>query len=53
MSVLSHINDALSHLRDAREEAGIGTGLMLDEAIDNIETIRNRYKRINNVDDER
>lgn len=47
MTVSDHLNEALQELRGAQEEAGIGTGLMLGELINDLEDLQERYERIN------
>lgn len=45
MSVLEHLNEALDHLNQAREEAGLGTGMMIQERIESIEQLRDRTEQ--------
>lgn len=49
MTILSHLSDALDSLEDAREEAGMGTALMLDSIINDL---RRLIGRVENIQDE-
>jgi uncharacterized protein YicC (UPF0701 family) len=46
MTLLSHLNDALESLQEARDEAGMGTSLMLDSIIDDLQRLINRVENI-------
>jgi hypothetical protein len=46
-SVEEHLSEALSQLKQAKRKAGIGTGLMLGEVIEQLQDIRGRYENIN------
>lgn len=47
MTVSDHLEEALRELREAQDEAGIGTRLMVGELIDDLEDLKGRYERIN------
>lgn len=49
-STLEHIEQALDHLREARDSAGMGTAMMLGEIIPELEGVYQRLDNINNGD---
>ena len=53
MSVSSHLRDAIESLEAARDEAGLGTSLMIDTQIKEVRDLLNRVTNINddNSDD--
>jgi hypothetical protein len=47
MTVSEHLQNAIDELKSARDEAGIGTGLMIGGAIEKVRDIKSRYDNIN------
>jgi hypothetical protein len=52
MSVLKHLRQAAEHLRKARESSGIGTGMMIQAIIDDLDDLIQRTERIERESDD-
>jgi len=46
----SHINAAISELQEAREDAEMGTSMMLQSHIERLRDVRDNHKQINDKD---
>jgi hypothetical protein len=47
MTVLNHLHDALDSLESARDEANLGTSMMLDEIINDLDSLITRFEQNN------